>query len=83
MRLRTGILATETSAGTVLLDERTGDYWQLNETATSVLRTLAADGTVQDAARRIAEEFDVELSRSLSDVIELVDGLRAAGLIAP
>lgn len=42
MKLRRGIAVTTTEYGGVLLDEKDGSYWQLNDTSIIVVETLAA-----------------------------------------
>ncbi|UZJ31165.1 lasso peptide biosynthesis PqqD family chaperone [Streptomyces endophytica] len=44
------VTSTRTADGTVLLDTRTGRYWQMNATATLVLDHLLAGGTCRTAA---------------------------------
>ncbi|WP_242887282.1 lasso peptide biosynthesis PqqD family chaperone [Actinomadura litoris] len=83
LRLRPGVSTTDTAYGTVLLDERSGDYWQLNPTAARALRLLADGSTAEQAAAAMAEEFDVDEPRALRDVTALVGQLRAAGLVRP
>ncbi|MBT2209918.1 MULTISPECIES: lasso peptide biosynthesis PqqD family chaperone [Actinomadura] len=83
LRLRPGVSTTDTAYGTVLLDERSGDYWQLNPTAALALRLLADGRTAEQAAAAMAEEFDVDEPRALRDVTALVGQLRAAGLVRP
>ncbi|MFC0114005.1 lasso peptide biosynthesis PqqD family chaperone [Kibdelosporangium aridum] len=60
LELREDVSLTDTDYGTVLLDERSGEYWMLNPTAALVLRTLLAGGTSEDAANQLATEFDVD-----------------------
>ncbi|WP_242902122.1 lasso peptide biosynthesis PqqD family chaperone [Actinomadura terrae] len=81
LRLRPGVSTTDTAYGTVLLDERSGDYWQLNPTAARVLRLLADGSTTEEAAATMAEEFDVDEPQALRDVTALVGQLRTAGLV--
>lgn len=38
LRLRPDVSVTSTAAGIVLLDERSGRYWQLNRSGSVVLR---------------------------------------------
>ncbi|WP_433468698.1 lasso peptide biosynthesis PqqD family chaperone [Spirillospora sp. CA-128828] len=83
LRLRPGVSTADTAYGAVLLDEQSGDYWQLNPTAASTVRRLTSgDGTAQ-AAAALAEEFGVDPARALEDVTTLVEQLRAARLVRP
>lgn len=45
VKLRKGIAVTTTEYGGVLLDEKDGSYWQLNDTSIIVVETLAAGRT--------------------------------------
>ncbi|TDD88197.1 lasso peptide biosynthesis PqqD family chaperone [Actinomadura rubrisoli] len=83
MNLRPGVSTTDTAYGTVLLDERSGDYFQLNPTAARVVRLLADGRTPAEAAAALAEEFDIDEPRALRDVTVLVGQLRTAGLVKP
>lgn len=82
MTLRFGdnVSTAETDYGTVLLDERAGAYWELNPTATLVVRTLLDGGEETDAAAALVREFDIDLTQALKDVEELVRQLRGSGL---
>jgi hypothetical protein len=81
LKLRAEVSAADTEYGTVLLDQRSGDYWQLNPTAALAVRRLLAGDTPEQAAAALAEEFDVARSRALLDVTALVERLTAARLV--
>ncbi|MFI0481632.1 lasso peptide biosynthesis PqqD family chaperone [Actinomadura sp. 9N215] len=81
LRLRPGVSTADTAYGTVLLDERSGDYWQLNPTAAAVVRRLSAGDSATQAAAALAEEFDVDPAQALRDVTALVEDLRTARLV--
>lgn len=82
MSLRFGddVSTAETDYGTVLLDERAGAYWELNPTATLVVRTLLDGGEESDAAAALVREFDIDEAQALRDVEALVGQLRGSGL---
>ncbi|BBC29898.1 uncharacterized protein SGFS_011920 [Streptomyces graminofaciens] len=82
MSLRFGdnVSTAETDYGTVLLDERAGAYWELNPTATLVVRTLLDGGEESDAAAALVREFDIDQAQALQDVETLVGQLRGSGL---
>jgi hypothetical protein len=82
LRLREGVSATDTEYGSILLDERSGDYFQLNATGTLVVRLLLADRSPAEAADALAEEFGVDRSRALADVTALTAALQEARLVA-
>ncbi|MFF8034429.1 MULTISPECIES: lasso peptide biosynthesis PqqD family chaperone [unclassified Streptomyces] len=80
LRFDAHVSTAETGYGTVLLDERAGTYWELNPTATLVVRTLLDGGEAADAAAALVREFDIERAQALRDVQGLVADLREAGL---
>ncbi|MFE1886346.1 lasso peptide biosynthesis PqqD family chaperone [Streptomyces diastatochromogenes] len=82
MPLRFGdhVSTAETDYGTVLLDEQDGAYWELNPTATVVVRTLLDGGEEADAAAALVQEFDIDQTQALQDVETLVRELRDSGL---
>jgi Coenzyme PQQ synthesis protein D (PqqD) len=81
LKLRKGVLKAETEYGIVLLDEETGEYWNLNHTAAAALRTLAAGGTTEEAARDLSFGYEVDLDSAAADVGELIAALRSANLV--
>ncbi|MET9322333.1 lasso peptide biosynthesis PqqD family chaperone [Streptomyces sp. NPDC003038] len=74
------VSTAQTDYGTVLLDERAGEYWELNPTATLVVTTLMAGGDETDAVAALANEFDIDVSQAVRDVDALVQQLRTSGL---
>ncbi|MGA5899017.1 lasso peptide biosynthesis PqqD family chaperone [Streptomyces venetus] len=80
LRFGENVSAAETDYGTVLLDERAGAYWELNPTATLVVRTLLDGGEEADAAAALVREFDIDRAQALRDVEALVRELRGSGL---
>ncbi|KQX64260.1 MULTISPECIES: lasso peptide biosynthesis PqqD family chaperone [unclassified Streptomyces] len=80
LRFGADVSTAETDYGTVLLDERVGAYWELNPTATLVVRTLIDGGEESDAAAALVREFDIDEAQALRDVEALVGQLRSSGL---
>ncbi|MDX3379027.1 lasso peptide biosynthesis PqqD family chaperone [Streptomyces sp. ME02-6991-2A] len=83
MKLRKGIAVTTTEYGGVLLDEKGGSYWQLNDTSVIVVETLAAGEAPEVAVERIVAEFDVERAEAESDVAQLTRQLVEAKILRP
>jgi hypothetical protein len=81
MKLRERVSAADTEYGTVLLDEDSGEYWNLNPTGSLVLRTLLDGGSADDAARRLTEDFAIDDETARTDVEDLLGGLRSSGLV--
>jgi hypothetical protein len=82
LKLRDGVLAADTDYGIALLDEDSGEYWNLNPTGALVLRTLLEGGTSTDAVQALAEHYDVDADTAGQDVQDLLGGLHSAGLVA-
>lgn len=74
------VSTVETDYGTVLLDERAGDYWELNPTGTLVVGTLMGGGDEAAAVAALVDEFDIDPAQAKQDVDALVQQLRASGL---
>jgi hypothetical protein len=72
------VTATQTEHGVVLLDERTGRYWQMNDTAALVLRCLLDGGTAEQAAATLRDRFPIAADQASADVAALIEALRAA-----
>ncbi|MFF8672149.1 lasso peptide biosynthesis PqqD family chaperone [Streptomyces sp. NPDC015242] len=81
LRFDPDVSTAETAYGTVLLDERSGDYWELNPTATLVVTTLLAGGDETAAADALVARFDIDRARAEQDVASLVRELRESGLV--
>jgi hypothetical protein len=81
LTLRERVSAADTEYGIVLLDEDSGEFWNLNPTGALVLRTLLDGGSVADAVHHLTEQFAVEPEAAQQDVDDLVGGLRTAGLV--
>ncbi|MER7394613.1 lasso peptide biosynthesis PqqD family chaperone [Streptomyces sp. NPDC000151] len=72
---------TKNDDGVVLLDERRGDYWQLNGTGAAVLDTLLEGGTTADAVRLLSAHHRVPADQAGADVRQLIASLRDAHLV--
>jgi hypothetical protein len=81
LKLRDGVSAADTDYGIALLDEDSGEYWNLNPTGALALRTLLNGGTTAQAVQELTEEYAVDAGTATRDVEDLVGGLRSAGLV--
>jgi hypothetical protein len=81
LKLRDGVSTAETDYGTTLLDEDSGQYWNLNPTGALVLRTLLEDGTPAQAVQELTAQYAVDAETASRDVEDLVGGLHSAGLV--
>jgi len=81
MRLREQVSTAHTEYGLVLLDEDSGEYWNLNPTGSLVLRTMLDGGSADDAVRHLTEQYAVDVGTARADVEEILGGLRSSGLV--
>lgn len=81
-RFGADVSTAETDYGTVLLDQRSGDYWELNPTGALVVRTLMAGGDEEAAVAALVARFDIGPAQAAQDVDALVRDLRDAGLVS-
>jgi Coenzyme PQQ synthesis protein D (PqqD) len=81
LKLRDGVSAADTDYGIALLDEDSGQYWNLNPTAALALRTLLDGGTTAQAVRELTEQYAVDRDIAKRDVEDLVGELCSAGLV--
>jgi Coenzyme PQQ synthesis protein D (PqqD) len=81
LRLRDGVSAADTDYGMALLDEVSGEYWNLNPTAALALRTLLGGGSPAQAAQELTEQYAVDGETASRDVQDLLGELQSAGLV--
>jgi coenzyme PQQ synthesis protein D (PqqD) len=82
LKLRDGVSTADTDYGIALLDEDSGEYWNLNPTGALVLRTLLEGGTSTEAIQALVERYDVDTDSASRDVQDLLGELCSAGLVA-
>lgn len=83
MRIADSVVLTDTEYGAVLLEQRTGEYFNLNMTGTIVLRMLVEGEEVPAIVQRLGEEYSVTLEEAREDVDALLTELHDAGLVRP
>jgi hypothetical protein len=76
------VTVTETNYGAVLLDERTGHYWQTNGVGAVVLRCLRDGGRVESVVATMQARYPDSAEQIASDVRHFVDKLVAARMLA-
>jgi hypothetical protein len=81
LQLREGVPAADTDYGMALLDEDSGQYWNLNPTAALALRTLLDGGTTAQAIQELTQQYAVDADTASQDINNLVGELHSAGLV--
>ncbi|CQR60043.1 lasso peptide biosynthesis PqqD family chaperone [Streptomyces leeuwenhoekii] len=69
------VSVVETEYGMVLLDERTGEYWQLTPSASTIVARLRDGGGVEEAVVALTRAFDVNEETARRDTLALVERL--------
>ncbi|MGP3926773.1 lasso peptide biosynthesis PqqD family chaperone [Streptomyces sp. 8N616] len=80
--LADGVSIAQTGSGAVLLDERSGRYWQLNSSGARVLEKLLAGESVGEAGAAAASGTRVAPEKAAGDAAALLERLQAAGLVS-
>ena len=81
LKLRDGVSAADTDYGMALLDEDSGQYWNLKPTAALALRMLLDGGTTAQAVQELTEQYAVDADTASQDINNLVGELHSAGLV--
>lgn len=82
LALAPDVSVTDTEdGGMVLLDGRTGRYWQLNPTGGLIVRLLLSEGSAPAAASRLRQRFPQEKDRIDGDVDGILRTLRDRRLV--
>ncbi|WP_327738786.1 lasso peptide biosynthesis PqqD family chaperone [Streptomyces nojiriensis] len=82
-KLHEHVSIVHTEYGSVLLDERTGKYFQLNPTGTEVATGLMEQHEPTDIARKLVAEYDIGEEQAEADIAALIEQLREAELVQP
>jgi hypothetical protein len=83
LQLREDVSIVRTDYGSVLLDERSGGYYQLNPTGTLVVRGLLEHQSEQEITKALVTEYEVSEGQAEADVAALVQQLIEAKLVQP
>jgi len=75
------VSAADTDYGIALLDEDSGQYWNLNPTGALTLRTLLEGGTPEQAVQALTEQYAIDADTASRDVQDLMSELQSAGLV--
>ncbi|MBW4719984.1 lasso peptide biosynthesis PqqD family chaperone [Saccharothrix sp. SC076] len=82
LRLHRDALSAETDDGVVLLNQRSGHYWQLNQSGVDTLRRLLAGQSADDVAKDFAAAYEIDPARAHQDITAMTDRLLAAGFLS-
>ncbi|MFE9680783.1 lasso peptide biosynthesis PqqD family chaperone [Streptomyces sp. NPDC002701] len=82
-RVAAHVSMVSTEYGTVLLDERSGHYWQLTPSASVVMARLEEGDGVEAAVAALTHTFEVGEETARRDTLALIERLRALGVVTP
>lgn len=81
LKLRDDVFLAETEYGIALLNESSGQYWNLNPTGALILQTLLGGGSPAHAAEELTRQYEVDIDSAGQNVQELVGTLLSVGLV--
>lgn len=73
---------TEVDGQVVILEYESGTYFTLNEVGSRIWQLLAQGNTVQVIQEQLLQEYEVSEDRLRQDLLNIVNQLRAKGLIS-
>lgn len=79
--VKEGLLHRRIGDEVVLVELDSGTYFGLGEVGAVIWQSLAEDGRLEEAHRRVLAEFAVEPERLTQDLLSLVEDLLAQGLV--
>lgn len=80
-RKKAAVSRVSTEYGEVLLDEETGGYWHINETASLVLNSLEEDHDEDHAAQKLVESYGIDPVRARQDVKAIAEKFTELGAL--
>jgi hypothetical protein len=75
------VIATDVEDGVVLLDQRSGRYWQLNRSGATTLRLVLGGNSPDQVAEELAGHRAEDAERARTDVRALLESLVEARLV--
>ncbi|MEV5326370.1 lasso peptide biosynthesis PqqD family chaperone [Nonomuraea sp. NPDC052634] len=78
---RSALHRVSTEYGDVVLNERTGAYWHLNESASRVLAVLERGGSQDDAVADLVQTYGIDADRARADIEAISGELRRLGAL--
>ncbi|MFJ9674475.1 MULTISPECIES: lasso peptide biosynthesis PqqD family chaperone [Streptomyces] len=81
LNLPPDVATVDTEDGMVLLNERTGRYWQLNVNGAQTLRRLLDGWTVEEIASDMAARHQIAPGQARGDITRVIEQLQKARLL--
>lgn len=81
VRRKPDVLAAEINGELVTMNAELGEYYSLNPVASDVWQRLVQPKKIEELVADLADSYEGELSVIEADVILLIEGLTAKGLL--
>lgn len=81
VRQEDGLITTQIDGELIAMSVEAGACYGLNAVGTRIWELLAEPGSIDSVCRQLLAEFNVEEDVCRKDVLELLDRLRARGLV--
>ncbi len=75
------IVISEINNESVILNLKTGIYFQVNELGSYIVSQLNHYSTLESLNNKITKDFDVELNKSKKDLLSFIKDLKSKGLL--
>ncbi|WP_439815463.1 PqqD family peptide modification chaperone [Zavarzinia sp. CC-PAN008] len=81
VELAPDLLEAEMDGETILLQTETGIYASLGETGSAIAALIRTPVRVSVLCERLQQDYDVDAATCVTDVLQFLDDLNAAGLL--
>lgn len=75
------VATADTDYGVVVLNQDSGEYWNLNPTGALVLRSVLESGGIDVAVSAMTKEYAVDTDTAEADARALLSDLLSAGVL--
>ncbi|WP_145007860.1 lasso peptide biosynthesis PqqD family chaperone [Kocuria marina] len=70
-----------TEYGEVVLNDKTGAYWHLNESASRIVSVLETGGSTEDAVRNLVDAYGIDEAVVRRDIQAVASNLKKLGAL--
>ncbi len=78
---KANLSTVNTDYGTVVLNESTGEYWHLNNSAAYIFQELASGSSIDTIAQSLVCQFSISVNDAEKDVIDTKQQLKSLGAL--
>lgn len=81
MKLKNNVRLRESNGQSVILDMKSGGYWQLNVTGSIIVSELVAGASIEEIIDMVASVSDIDSETARRDCVTFINELAGAGLL--